>query len=142
MRNLTIAISNAEFENFGFNTENLTFSEFLQIVKSENKQHENILNEPDGKYTVSKIRGKKTENKKNINLKTMENYLSNVQIELLKLFSKNVPDKQLHDIKMLMAKYFAEQATQAMDKVWDENKLSDDDMKKWSHEHNRHQDSN
>jgi len=75
-------------------------------------------------------------------MKTMENYLSNVQIELLKIYSKNVPDNQLEEIKLLLAKYFAEKATRAMDKLWDENQLTADDMKNWSNEHNRHQRSN
>jgi len=142
MKNLTITISNAEFEKLGINKENLTFSELVEIIKNEiSKQQLNVVSEPAERYTTTKMPGKKNEIEENINMKTMENYLSNVQIELLKLFSNNVPDNQLNDIKLLMAKYFAEQATRAMDKVWDENQLSDDDMKKWSHEHNRHQGS-
>ena len=38
---------------------------------------------------------------------------------------------------MLLAKYFAEQATESMDKVWKEKQLTPDDMIKWSNEHNR-----
>ena len=75
-------------------------------------------------------------------MKTMENYLSNMQIELLKLYSKNVPDNQLEEISLLLAKYFADKATRAMDKLWDENQLTADDMKNWTNEHNRHQGSN
>lgn len=63
--------------------------------------------------------------------------LSNLQLELLKLYGNNVPDKQLFEIRMLLAKYFAEQATAAMDKVWDEKKLTQQDMVNWSNEHNR-----
>jgi hypothetical protein len=44
--------------------------------------------------------------------------LSNVQIELLKLYSNNISDKYLFDIKLLMANYFAQKATEAMDVVW------------------------
>jgi hypothetical protein len=75
-------------------------------------------------------------------MKTMENYFSNVQVELLKLYSNNVPDKQLHELKLLIAKYFAEKATEAMDIVWEEKQLTEDEMKKWSHEHNRRKSSN
>jgi hypothetical protein len=67
----------------------------------------------------------------------MEQQLSNIQIELLKLYSNNVPDDQLYEIKLLIGKYFAKKTTQAMDKVWNEKKLTDEEMKKWSHEHNR-----
>jgi len=73
-------------------------------------------------------------------MKTMENYFSNVQVELLKLYSNDVPDKQLSEIKLLISKYFADKATEAMDIVWDEQQLTEDDMKKWSHEHNRRKD--
>jgi hypothetical protein len=72
----------------------------------------------------------------------MEQQLSNIQIELLKLYSKNVSDDQLNEIKLLIGKYFAEKTTQAMDKVWNEKKLTDEEMKKWSHEHNRHEGGN
>lgn len=63
--------------------------------------------------------------------------LSNIQLELLKLYGNNIPDKQLFEIRMLLAKYFAEQATVAMDKVWDEKKLTPQDMINWTNEHNR-----
>ena len=63
--------------------------------------------------------------------------LSNIQLELLKLYGNNVPEKQLFEIRMLLAKYFAEQATEAMDKVMEEKKLTPQDMINWSNEHNR-----
>ncbi len=36
--------------------------------------------------------------------------------------------QQLNDIKTLLANYFAEQATQEMDKLWDENNWDDNTM--------------
>lgn len=63
--------------------------------------------------------------------------LSNMQVELLKLYSNNVSEKQLFEIRMLLAKYFAQQATEAMEKVWEEKKLTEQDMIDWTHEHNR-----
>ncbi len=63
--------------------------------------------------------------------------LSNLQIELLKLYSNNLPEKQLLEIKLLLANYFAEQATEAMDKVWAEKNLTEQDMINWTNEHNR-----
>jgi hypothetical protein len=63
--------------------------------------------------------------------------LSNVQIELLKLYSNNISDKYLFDIKLLMANYFAQKATEAMDVVWDEKGLTEQDMINWTNEHNR-----
>ena len=47
--------------------------------------------------------------------------LSNLQLELLKVFSYQLNNQQLGDIKKLLTNYFAEQATQEMDKLWEEN---------------------
>ena len=47
--------------------------------------------------------------------------LTNLQLELLKVFSYQLNQQQLTDIKNLLANYFAEQATQEMDKLWEEN---------------------
>ncbi len=63
--------------------------------------------------------------------------LSNIQLELLKLYGNNVSEQQLFDIRMLLARYFAEQATTAMDKVWKEKNLTEQDMINWTNEHNR-----
>lgn len=67
--------------------------------------------------------------------------LSNIQKELLKLYSNNIKDEQLFEIKLLLGKYFAQKATEAMDEVWEEQKLSEKDMIDWSHEHKRRQSS-
>jgi len=55
--------------------------------------------------------------------------LTNVQIELLKLFQYNLPEKQLVEIKNMLAKYFAETATAEMDNLWEENNWNNDTMK-------------
>ena len=57
--------------------------------------------------------------------------LTNVQVELIKMFNRQVPDEQLLEIKNLLAKYFAEVATREMDKLWVENDWSDDTMEEW-----------
>jgi len=63
--------------------------------------------------------------------------LSNIQIELLKLYSNGISDKQLLEIKWMLVQYFADKATEAMDKVWEEKKLTKEDMINWTNEHNR-----
>ncbi|MDB5143799.1 MAG: hypothetical protein JWQ66_2512 [Mucilaginibacter sp.] len=65
------------------------------------------------------------------------NKLSNIQIELLKLFQYNLPEKQLIEIKNILAKYFANTATEEMDRLWDENGWNDKTMKTWADEHLR-----
>ncbi|HMS41594.1 MAG TPA: hypothetical protein PKE69_15285 [Pyrinomonadaceae bacterium] len=63
--------------------------------------------------------------------------LSNVQKELLKLYANNVSEETLLEIKQILAKYFAEKATSAMDEFWDENGLTEQTMIDWTNEHNR-----
>ena len=63
--------------------------------------------------------------------------LTNLQIELLKLFQYNLPDTQLAEIKNMLAKYFAKTATGEMDKLWQENNWNDKTMKDWANEHLR-----
>ena len=63
--------------------------------------------------------------------------LTNVQLELLKLFQYNLPESQLAEIKNMLANYFANTATAEMDKLWEENKWNNDTMKEWANEHLR-----
>ncbi|MGF7081587.1 hypothetical protein [Mucilaginibacter sp. UYCu711] len=63
--------------------------------------------------------------------------LTNMQIELLKLFQYNLPESQLAEIKNILAKYFAKTATEEMDKLWDKNGWDDTTVEKWTNEHLR-----
>lgn len=63
--------------------------------------------------------------------------LTNMQLELLKLFQYNLPDKQLAEIKNMLTKYFAKSATAEMDKLWDENSWDNNTIKDWTKEHLR-----
>ena len=68
--------------------------------------------------------------------------MSNVQLELLKLYANNVSEQELYEIRKLLASYFAQKTTEAMDKVWEDKNLTGEDMKQWTNEHNRHENSN
>jgi hypothetical protein len=63
--------------------------------------------------------------------------LTNLQLELLKVFSYQLNQQQLTDIKNLLTNYFAEQATQEMDKLWEENNWDSNTMTTWANEHLR-----
>lgn len=45
---------------------------------------------------------------------------SNLQLELLKLYADNISEKDLKAIQRLIARYFADKATNEADKIWDE----------------------
>jgi hypothetical protein len=65
--------------------------------------------------------------------------LSNLQLELIKVFSLQLNDIQLYEIRDLLAKYFAEKATDEMDKLWNDNNWSNNKMDAWANEHMRTQ---
>ena len=49
---------------------------------------------------------------------------SNVQLELLKIYSTGVPDQTLIDLKKLIAGFFMEKARKEADKIWQEKNYS------------------
>lgn len=53
--------------------------------------------------------------------------LSNLQLELLNLYAQNVSNQDLKNIKDLIAQYFAEQAMDIADKVWEDKGWNDED---------------
>lgn len=57
--------------------------------------------------------------------------LSNLQLELLKLYSTNLEKKDLVEIKRMLANYFAQRAIKEADRIWEEKGLSNKDMDKW-----------
>jgi len=63
--------------------------------------------------------------------------MSNLQLELLRLYGNGMSEESLLEIKTILAKYFADKATDVMDKVWDENNLTEQTMINWTNEHNR-----
>ena len=63
--------------------------------------------------------------------------MTNLQLELLKIFSFELPDSQLVEIKDMLSKYFANKASDEMDRLWESNNWSDETMDDWSNEHMR-----
>ena len=63
--------------------------------------------------------------------------LSNLQLELIKVFSYQLNDIQLLEIRDILANYFAEKASQEMDNLWNEKKWDDSTMDTWASEHLR-----
>lgn len=57
--------------------------------------------------------------------------LTNLQVELLKLFSLELSEEELIEIRRMLARYFADRASDEMDKLWDANDWSDKTMDEW-----------
>lgn len=55
-------------------------------------------------------------------------YFSNLQQELLRLFSHQVADEDLIQIKDLLGNYFAKRLSSMADDAWTEKKWTDQDM--------------
>lgn len=63
--------------------------------------------------------------------------LTNLQLELLKLFSYQISEQDLLNVKDLLAQYFANKATQEMDDFWETQHLDETTMDQWLAEHHR-----
>lgn len=85
----------------------------------------------------------KLENIYKINLKSIDmaklgNYpLSNIQLELLQLFSRDLEERDILEIKQLIVNYLSNKLNRQTDKAWDEKKLTNDDMDKLLNTHLR-----
>jgi hypothetical protein len=62
---------------------------------------------------------------------------SNLQMELLKLFSRQLSDADLLEIKQVLANHFLEKAMDAADKVWAKNNWTAADAERMANEHHR-----
>lgn len=60
--------------------------------------------------------------------------LSNLQMELLKLYPYNVSDQEIKDFKKLLADYFAEKIDQEVNRLWVEKNWSQDTIEQWKKE--------
>ena len=61
--------------------------------------------------------------------------LSNVQLELLKLFSTNLSDGELKELKGVLAAFYAHKSIQLANQVWDEKGLTSKYMDDWLNDH-------
>ena len=63
--------------------------------------------------------------------------LSNVQLELLKVFARNVSDEEILEIRRLLTRYFADKAIQEANRLWDEKGWTDKDAERMLKTHMR-----
>lgn len=63
---------------------------------------------------------------------TLKRPLSNLQLELLKLFARDVSEKDLLEIKRMLVRFFAEKAMDSADQVWEEKSWTDEDAERLS----------
>ncbi|MCF0042763.1 hypothetical protein [Dyadobacter fanqingshengii] len=68
---------------------------------------------------------------------TIPTRLSNLQIELLKLYPYSVSEKELGDIRKILSDYFAKKIDSEMDELWEKNDWGDQTIESWKSEHIR-----
>jgi hypothetical protein len=60
--------------------------------------------------------------------------LSNTQLELLKIFSYDLPEEELKDLKQVLIKFFAQRIRKRTSQIWEERNYSSETMKDWLNE--------
>lgn len=68
---------------------------------------------------------------------TQQQTLNNHQLEILKLFSRNLDDNDLIEIKRLITKYLADKVIKMADDIWDKKGWTNEDMEKLLATHER-----
>lgn len=57
--------------------------------------------------------------------------LTNLQLEILKVYNVELPEEQLLEVRDLLARYFADKASDEMDRLWEEKNWSNETMREW-----------
>ena len=72
-----------------------------------------------------------------MNTSTLEMPFNKHQLELLKLFSRDLDDEDLIAIKRLIVQYLGEKITKMADEVWEEKQWTNEDMHRLLNTHER-----
>lgn len=68
--------------------------------------------------------------------------LSNMQLELLKLFSRDLEEKDLIEIKRLIVNYLAKRLSDKADEIWNQREWTDEKMDEFLETHMREEPAN
>ena len=60
--------------------------------------------------------------------------LTNLQLEIIKLYSTGMERQELFELKEVLANFFARKAIKEADTIWDKQKLTNADMDSWLNE--------
>jgi len=60
--------------------------------------------------------------------------LTNVQMELLKVFATQISDEDLQELKKVIAKFLLEKARDRADAIWGERGYDESTIEKWLNE--------
>ncbi len=68
---------------------------------------------------------------------TIAQPLTNLQMELLKVFQYTTTEEDLLEIKRMLVAFFAKKVNDEMDKLWDERGWTNETMDEWLNEKNQ-----
>jgi hypothetical protein len=63
--------------------------------------------------------------------------LTSLQLELLKTFSRPIPEEQILEIRQLLSDYFAQKVDESVDTLFAEKGWDNNTVEGWLNEHNR-----
>lgn len=63
--------------------------------------------------------------------------LTNLQLELLKLYALELTEEELTDLKNLLARHFADRLSKTVDHVWQQKGLTPENMDQWLNDENQ-----
>lgn len=63
--------------------------------------------------------------------------LTNLQLEILKLYSFDLSEGELLELKHVLAQHFAARLTKRVDTIWQEKGYTEEDMEQWLNEANQ-----
>ena len=62
---------------------------------------------------------------------TLERPLTNMQMEMLKLFSADLSDAELKEVSDMLSKYLMKKSRERATEIWDENGYNEKTIRKW-----------
>ena len=67
----------------------------------------------------------------------VESPLNKTQLEILNMFSRELAEEDLIEVKRIFVKYLSEKAKKLADRVWEEKGWTNEDMERLSRQHMR-----
>ncbi|QTA78938.1 Uncharacterized protein dnl_11860 [Desulfonema limicola] len=63
--------------------------------------------------------------------------LTNLQLEVLKLYALDLTEDELTDVKNVLARHFADRLSKRVNHIWQQKGLTPEDMEKWLNDENQ-----
>jgi len=99
------------------------------FVSSEKLEYSDWPEKDEGRFNMHLV-----ESKEGNSTGTKSRTLSNIQMELIKLYSTNLEYDDLMELKKLLVNHFAQKAINEADNIWNQKEMSAHTMEDWLNE--------